>query len=296
MRKLGLSLSGGGVRGAAHIGVLKSLKKHGIHVDMISGTSAASIVAALFASGYSANEMESIFLEYQDNKFKRIQLLDVDIWHCIGLFYHLLHKSCPKLNGFLKGNALERKVRHLCEKKGITKLRQAKIPIAIPAVDLRTSDITMFVSRKSGLANKQYLVYYNNIDICEVVRASSSLPIVFAPKYIGDMQLVDGGIRQNLPSEVLRDMGAEVVIGVDVGFYGQDMEDICGLTQIASRTLDIMTYQMAVQSAELVDIMIYPNVFDVRILNFSKMQYCIDCGEKETDKNIEKIIRLIDKK
>lgn len=295
MKKVGLSLSGGGIRGAAHIGVLKSLEKHDVKIDMIAGNSAASIVAALYAIGYKPYEIEQIFLEYQNNLFKRLKFFDLDILKCFSGILHIVIKPFPNLDGFFKGDALEREMRLLCEKKGITKLSGTKIPIAIPSVDMKTADIIMFVSRKTGLAKQKDLVYYNNIEIWKAVRSSVSLPVIFKPNAIDNMKLVDGAIRQNLPCRILHEMGADVTIAVGVGYWGQDKDSVSGIMQIASRSMDIMSYQLVEPCSELVDLMVFPEVFQVKMLDFKKIQYCIDCGEKETDKHMRRIMKLIDR-
>ena len=283
--KVGLSLSGGGVRAAAHIGVLKVLKKHGIPIDLIAGTSAASLVASLYAIGYSVQEIEELFLSYQSSPMRVKSLIDPDY---LGIF-----KNHTAVNGFIKGDKYQNTVGSLVRARGHLILKDAQIPLAIPAVDLVTSKIIMFVSDKTMLFDDSDIIYLDNATYSHAIRASSSFPAVMRPMPYLDYQLIDGGVRENLPADVLREMGADIIIGVNAGHYGKPSSNVCGITHILSRVLDIMTHSLSENFAEFSDVLLLPEVHDVGTFEFEKIEHCIKYGETVTENSINLIKNIV---
>jgi NTE family protein len=174
--RLGLALGGGGARGFAHIGVIQVLEEQGIKVDLLAGTSAGSLVAALYASGLSGREM-ALLAENMDEGV-------ITDW------------AFPT-RGLIRGEALARFVR---EKTGAKQIEQMKLPLGIVATDASDGSGILFRRGDTGTA----------------VRASSSVPAVFQPVRIGGRDYVDGGLVAPVPVSYARKMGAEVVIAVDI--------------------------------------------------------------------------------
>ncbi|MCV2357540.1 MULTISPECIES: patatin-like phospholipase family protein [Roseateles] len=174
--RVGLALGGGAARGFAHIGVIQVLEEQGIKVDLVAGTSAGSLVAALYASGLSGREM-AVLAEGMDEG-------SITDW------------AFPT-RGLIRGEALARYVR---EKTGAKQIEQMKLPLGIVATDLADGSGILFQRGDTGAA----------------VRASSSVPAVFQPVKIGSREYVDGGLVAPVPVRYARQMGAELVIAVDI--------------------------------------------------------------------------------
>jgi NTE family protein len=174
--KLGLALGGGAARGFAHIGVIQALEEGGLRPDLVVGTSAGSLVAALYASGKSGAELATLADAMDETAFAD--------WSFPG-------------RGLIRGEALARWVR---EQTGGRSIEQMKLPLGIVATDLDSGQPILFQRGDTGLA----------------VRASSAVPAVFQPVKIGSREYVDGGLVAPVPVRFARQMGAEVVVAVDI--------------------------------------------------------------------------------
>lgn len=168
--KIGLSLAGGGVKGAAHIGVLKAFEERNIKIDYIAGTSSGSIVSTLYAVGYKPEEIYDIFKKY----CKEINY--VSILNILKLIAGLIFKKKILIQGLNDGNKIEKLMRNLCNKKGIHNINQIKMPIMIPSVDLHSGRVYMFSSVSTRGMYDDKIKYVNDMDIASAVRASCSYP------------------------------------------------------------------------------------------------------------------------
>jgi len=178
--RIGLALGGGGARGLAHIGVLKVLEREGIAVDMLAGTSMGGVIAAGYAAG-----LDTVYLEEEALRMSR--------WRNL---LPLLDRSLPGL-GLVKGTRVrEYLIQHLGDKT----FAELGVPLALVAVDL-------LIGEEVALSCGR---------VADAVRATISLPGVMAPVGLGERLLVDGGLLNNVPADVVRRMGADVVIAVDV--------------------------------------------------------------------------------
>lgn len=195
-RTVGLALSGGGARGLAHIGLLKVLERESIPIHFLAGTSMGGLLAAAYAAGLSAAELEQEALA-MGNTRQLIGLLDL---------------TFPR-GGLLTG---QKATGYLERLLGETTFDQSRIPLAVVAVDLDQGQ--KVVIREGSLV--------------EAVRATTALPGVFAPVKRGESRLVDGGLLDNLPADVVREMGADVVIAVDAG---SDRETIAAFSEALRR-------------------------------------------------------------
>ena len=178
--RLGLALSGGGARGLAHIGVLKELERANIQVDYLAGTSMGGVIAAAYSSGLPITKIEAIAHEYAETR----------------TLLRLADPTIPR-NGLFKGDQLEVFFRqHLGERT----FDDMRIPLTLVAVDL----------------NKGQEVHLREGPVADAVRATVSIPGVFAPVERDGQRLVDGGLLNNLPVDIVRQMGADIVLAVDV--------------------------------------------------------------------------------
>lgn len=174
--KIALVLGGGAVRGFAHIGVIKTLEAHGIAPDMVVGTSAGSVVGALYAGGYGGFELQKIAFQLEQESVGDWALPD---------------------RGFVKGEMLQNFINKALQNRSIERLKK---PFAAVATELQTGEMAAFRRGNTGMA----------------VRASSSIPGVFQPVSIGGKEYVDGGLVSPIPVRVARGMGADIVIAVDI--------------------------------------------------------------------------------
>lgn len=283
--RFGLALSGGALRGVAHIGVLKALWEHKLYPSWISGTSAGSIVAALYACGYSPSQMEAI--AYKLNR----QIFDAD---CAGVFVALIQwilTGNMHLDGIIKGNRIEMLIKSLT--KGAM-MKDAEIPLGITAVNINNGQNIIFLSRKSShrAVEHNHLVI-ENVPIYEAVRASISIPVLFKPKMIYNMRLVDGGVSDNLPITALKLMGADICLGVNLGYCGQMRREVDNILEIGNQTIDIMAYHITRLKSGQADLIINPHIYDIGMTEFDKIPYCISKGYNCVKENIDLIKKTI---
>ena len=175
--KIALALGGGAVRGFAHVGVIKTLEAQGIVADIVVGTSAGSLVGALYAGGYSGFELQKIAMKLDETSIGDWIFPD---------------------RGFIKGESLQNFVNNALKNRSIEKLNKT---FAVVATDLRTGEPIVFRTGNTGIA----------------VRASSSIPGVFQPVNINGREYVDGGLVSPVPVKVAKSLGADIVIAVDIG-------------------------------------------------------------------------------
>ena len=171
--KLGLCLAGGGVKGAAHIGVLKCLEENKIKIDLIGGTSSGSIVSALYAANFSADEIYVIFKKY----CKKIKY--VDFFNIIKLILGLIFTGSIVIDGLNNGKAIENLIEKMCNKKQIKNISDIKIPLAIPCVDMCKGNVICFTSCNFRKDFLDCVKFVNDIEIGKAVRASCSYPRSF---------------------------------------------------------------------------------------------------------------------
>ncbi|MDO4283643.1 MAG: patatin-like phospholipase family protein [Clostridia bacterium] len=282
---IGLALSGGGAKGAAHIGVLQALKEENINIEYISGTSSGSIVAALYAAGYNPFNIYDMFTSYCSHIFDCDKRLPFKVFGTV-------FTGKISIKGLAKGDNLERLMRRYLSDKSIYNISQVKIPLAIPTVDLKSGEIVYFLSknienRSQGYDDEPSYIYSANL--ASVVRASSSFPAVFEPKILQDKILVDGGVRVNTPVSILKQMGAKKVLAICF-----DKNDKCdtyskNIIGITMKTFDIMGHQVNEEELSRADFVLTPNVEDVGLLDCSKTKKIVNQGYYAVKNNIDKI-------
>ncbi len=282
--KIGLVLSGGGAKGLAHIGALKVMEEAGIKIDYIGGTSMGAIVGALYAAGYSATELDSIFRTtdftnlIEDNhprSAKTFYEKEDSERYAITLPFNKFKISVPP--AFSGGqNVYNKLVTLLYPVKNIKEFDKLPIPFLCLATDVETGEE----------------VVLSNGYLPQAVMASGALPSLFEPVKIGDRLLVDGGVVNNYPIEKVKEMGADVIIGVDVQHGLRDRDGLISATEIL---LQINNYRSVLdmeEKSKLTDIYIKPEVSNFSVIDFNLYDRIIESGEVAAKKSFSDFKRL----
>ena len=237
-KKISLCLAGGGIKGVAHIGVLKALEEENIEIEYIGGTSSGSIVSSLYAAGFSADEIYYIFKKYC-KKIKYANLKNI-----LKLIYGLIIERKIIIDGLNSGKEIEKLINKESNKKGVYNISDIKKPLVIPSVNMNTGEVICFTSclRRGEYSDK--IKFVNDAPIGKVVRASCSYPVVFSPCEYKDMELLDGGIRENVPWKELELLGAKNIVNV---IFESDKNDNCceNLIEVAGRSIDLLCRELS---------------------------------------------------
>lgn len=237
--RIGLALGGGAARGFAHVGVIQVLEEAGLQAHYVAGTSAGSLVAALYASGKNSQELRRVA-----DSMEEAEITD---W------------MVPILNrGALRGEAL---ARYVNTQVGGKTIEQMKIPLAVVATDLRNGEAVAFRRGNTGSA----------------VRASSAVPAVFQPVRIGEREYVDGGLVAPVPVRQVREMGANFVIAVDISSdpEGNPAGDTF---QILMQTFTIMGKSINSLALREADFVVRPALTGVKSADFGSRRRSIEAG------------------
>ena len=271
--KIGLVLSGGGANGFAHIGVLKVLEEHGIKPDYITGTSMGSIVGALYALGYSSNQLEEIIktIDWNDVLTDQISIRDIPIFDKqdypgYSVKMNITNGIKPSLPaGMIQGQKAQKLFARLTwESHQYSNFDAFPIPFRCVAVDIISGKAVVF---KDG-------------DLAEAMRASMSIPTVFSPVEKDDLLLIDGGVIRNFPVQECLDMGADIIIGVYTGFSeNPDKDDLQSMVKILARSTAFQGIILAKEEAKLTDVYIVPDLTNFGPEHFNKSKGIILQGE-----------------
>jgi NTE family protein len=256
-KKVGLALGSGAARGLAHIGVLRVLEREGIPVDMITGSSIGAFVGALYAQGRKTDQILNIARDIGTHRLS--YLVDVGL---------------PK-TGLIKGKKLEDKLAQLYGKIEFTDL---KLPLKCIATDIDTGKAVIM---DKGL-------------VWTAVRASISLPVILAVANRENRYLVDGGLVDPVPVDVVRNMGADVVIAVNVMPETRSKsESEPGIFEVIMQTIYIVGSYVAKDSLKGADIVVEPDVARFKLSDFHKVEECVSAGEEAMDNAVFRIKRLL---
>lgn len=280
--KIGICLAGGGVKGAAHIGAIKALEENNIKFDYISGTSSGSIVATLYASEFSTDEIYDIFKKY----CKKIKYIDIqNILKCI---FGIIFTGKIVIDGLNSGKQLERLINKECAKHGIENIDDIKMPLVIPSIDMYKGTVYCFTSKSVRNSFSDDVQFLNNINIGKAVRASCSYPVVFSPCEYKNTKLIDGGIRENVPWKETKSIGAEKVLSFV--FENEVNEECCkNLIDVADRSIQLLCRELSNYELSGVDCLVKFKSPKVSLLDMSKIDELYEIGYKQTLENMDKI-------
>ncbi len=284
--KIGLALSGGGIRGIAHAGALKALEDNKIPIDVIGGTSSGALISSLYALGYSPYYIYVLFKRYAKNIAK---MNSAPILSGIG---NMMMNKKVKLTGLKTGRSIEKAYNGLAKKKGIEKIGDIKnIPIVIPTVDIVNAKEYIFTN-KVPEGEEENDKYITNISLGKAVRASSSFPAVFCPCKYQQHQFLDGGMLDNIPVTEVRKQGANKVIAIN--FKADDIDNSSNIMDLAMRTLDIMGNKISEASLKESDYILTIKTDKTGLLDVEKLDSCYKYGYNAVTQSIEKIKQILD--
>ena len=287
-RRVAVVLSGGGAKGMAHIGVLKVLERAGIPIDIVTGTSMGSIVGGLYAIGYNANSLDSIVRtqdwsyvitdredlhrqSLSDQRKQNTYLLSTDL--SIG-------KKSSQAGGIIKGKNLAELFQKLCTgyTDSLSFTHDLRIPFACVATNIIDNTEVDFHSGR----------------LPQAMRASMAIPAAFAPVRMGDMVLVDGGLKNNYPADIARQMGADIIIGVTVQGPPKEADDLGGTMSIISQIIDINCKNKLEENLAITDLHLTVDTKGYSTASFSKeaIDTLIRRGEEEAMRHWDDILAL----
>ena len=270
--KVGLVLSGGGAKGFAHIGVLKEIEKAGVQIDYIGGTSMGAIVGGLYAAGYSADQIEEIIVKtdflalLQDKNARDTQPFfekEYGEKHFITL---------PVSNGKIglpqaisKGqNVLNLFSSLLAPVDEIQDFSKLSIPFFCIATDVETGEEIILEKGSLPLA----------------LRASGSFPTLLTPVEISGKLLIDGGVSNNFPVDVMKQKGADIIIGVDVQGRLYERRNLKNAVDILNQVVSYKMYEKATSQMRLIDVYIHPEIYNYNVIDFEKGAAILRKGEE----------------
>ncbi|GAB6982386.1 patatin-like phospholipase family protein [Prevotella dentasini] len=287
-KKVAVVLCGGGAKGVAHIGVLKVLEKAGIPIDMITGTSMGSLVGGLYAIGYDAGQLDSI-VQMQDWGMLLSDKAD------------LTHQSIDdrrKQNTYIISRELSFRGNSLAETGGIIQGKNLSLLFDKLTAGYRDSvDFNRlpipFACVATDIVDNSEVVWHSGI-LAQAMRSSMSIPAAFAPVRVGDRVLVDGGLRNNFPVDVARQMGADYVIGVTLSGRGRTADELSNGASVLGQIIDVNCKNKYDENIAATDILIQCNTEGYSAASF--FPRAIDTlmvrGEQEAMKHWDKLMAL----
>ena len=279
----GICFSGGGIKGAAHIGAIKALEEEKLKFNYISGTSSGSIIATLYAAGYSSDEMLKFFKKYA----KKIKYVDPK--NILILLINLFIKRKIVIKGFNEGTIIERLLNKELNKKNIRNISDIKKELLIPSIDINTGEINVFISKENRAKYLDNIIYINNINIGKAVRASCSYPVVFSPCKIEGKQLVDGGLRENVPWKLTKEKGADKVLSI-IFDEEKNKKNYCkNILEVASNSLGILCHEISNYDLEGADYLLKIKTEKVQLLDYKKIDELYLKGYEQTKNKIKEI-------
>ena len=284
--KVALVLSGGGARGVAHIGVLKVFEREGIPIDYITGTSMGALTGGLYAVGYSPADIERFLAEQDWNSL----FSDTPQWR----FTPLVERADSRYQGKLALRGLDPEIpgglwsgQHFTEALDVLTaapmLRAQndfdKLPIPFRAV-------------ATNLINGEPYVFHQG-SLTQALRASIAVPMMFTPVETEDALLVDGGLVDNLPTGIARDMGADIIIAIDVSSPLLSREELGTLFSVADQSISLQMEKNVKASKELADLVLTPNLDGYTNTNYDKFPEIIKRGEEVAELMLQEIKALV---
>lgn len=284
--KIGLALSGGGAKGFCHIGVLKVLEEIQMPIDYITGTSMGSIIGGLYAIGYKAEDLEDLALNtdwanlFSDNVERHSLTMEQKMWD--GRYVATLALKGGKIrlpSGLISGQKITRLLNRLTlPAQHIRDFQDFPIPFTCVATNIVTGEAVVL--------NEGYL--------SDALRASMAIPTVFTPIKMNDTLMVDGGLVRNLPAEDVINMGADIIIGVDVGAPLLKQEQLNSFWSIIDQTASFQIVASTKEQRKYCDYLIVPDMGEFSTFSFDQAAFFIQQGEAAARQMLPQLNALAD--
>ncbi len=282
--KTALVLSGGGARGFAHIGVLKALEEIGFYPDMIVGTSMGALVGALYASGNTPAQIEEYVTNTRWTKlvagqqFRDIEFVSQKITEMPELFTLRFDENLNVIfpRNLLSTQGLQERIFQMTiapEYKARSNFDSLAIPLRIVATDLKRGKAVVL---KDG-------------NLARSVTASSAFPIVLAPVAVGPYLLADGGLTNNVPVDVARDMGAEFIVAVDVSSKLISLAKNFDVLDVFGQAMNTLAYLSDTKNLNLANVLIQPEINNISSADFDSVEALIKIGYNSTQKYLNQL-------
>ncbi|MCK9574875.1 MAG: patatin-like phospholipase family protein [Clostridia bacterium] len=251
--KIALVLGGGAALGYAHLGVIEVLEKHDIKPDIVVGTSMGAMIGGAYAAGINVSEM----LEYA-RQFKISQFLDFNI---------IKFKKCGLSSGKNITDMLEKAF-------GDKKIEDQSIQFIAVATDI--------ISKEE--------VHIKRGSFVKAIRASISIPVVFEPVKIGKKMLVDGGILNQVPADIAKKLGADLIIAVNVTSNYKTVNQVENMIDVIENVAVVQQQVLFDLKGKNYNFLIEPELTEMRLMDFKKIDYAINSGKQATEKIINEIV------
>ena len=287
-KKVAVVLSGGGAKGMAHIGVLKVLERAGIPIDIVTGTSIGSIVGGLYSIGYNAHSLDSMvraqdwsYVITDKEDLRRQSLSDREKQNTYLFSTGMtIGKRDANAGGIIKGKNLAELFQQLCTgyTDSLDFSRDLRIPFACVATNIMDNSEVVFHSGR----------------LPQAMRASMAIPAAFSPVRIGDMVLVDGGLKNNFPVDVARQMGADLVIGITLNGKPKRAEDIGGTMSIVGQIIDVNCINKYDENKAITDLYmnVDPHGYSTASFSAAAIDSLMRYGEEEAMRHWDEIMAL----
>lgn len=283
--KLGLALSGGGIRGIAHAGALKALEDNHIKIDVIGGTSSGALIASLYALGYSPYYIYILFKRYSKD------IAGINSAPIISGIGNFVKNKKVAITGLKTGNSIEETYNDLALRKGVKSIQDIKnMPLVIPAVDVGEAKEYIFTNIIPE-DSKDKSQYITDISIGKAVRASSSFPAVFCPCEYNKHRFFDGGVLDNIPVSEVKKQGADKIIAIN--FKADDIDADSNMMDLAMRTIDIMGNKISEENLEQSDFVLTVKTDKTGLLDTEKLDSCYKYGYEAVTQNLDKIKEIL---
>ena len=286
--RVAVVLSGGGAKGMAHIGALKVIERAGIPIDIITGTSMGSIIGGLYACGHGAQELDSVvrrqdwsyvLSDREDLSHQSLREREKQNTYVISKSLSLGKPTTGSVGGIIMG-------------KNIVTLFDALTSPYNDSIDFNTLPIP-FACVATNVVDNSEVVFHSGI-LSQAMRASMSIPGAFAPVRQGDMVLVDGGLRNNFPADIAREMGADIIIGVDVQSEPKKASGLTSASTILLQIVDFNCKNKYDENMKITDVPIRVNTTGYSAASFTSaaIDTLIRRGEEAAMKNWDKLVEL----
>ncbi len=283
---LGLALSGGGAKGFAHIGVLKVMEEAGLQADVVSGVSMGSIIGGLYSIGFTATELESIAVSidwieiFNDTPARNEMAMEqkfYDARYVLSLPFDHWNIQLP--SGMIAGHKVNKLLTSLTWRvHHLTDFHDFARPFSCVATNLETGEAIVL--------DEGYLP--------SAMRASMAIPSIFTPVTYDGITCIDGFVVRNLPAEDVIELGADIVIGVDVGAPLKDADQLSNFVDVLNQTISFQGTEEVRRQRDLCDLLIVPDVEDVFIGDFQHVREIIQLGEDAAREHFSELVALAD--